>query len=311
MKNAGIHPGLYYSWLDWSNKDYGSLAKWRCDDTSKKERTPENLKKWNRFIKFDQIQLKELCTRYKPDLLWFDGDWDAPDDAWDMKNFRKLLKTWLPDVTLNSRMKGYGDYATPEQGIPITPPDGIWELCMTMNSAWGYMKNDTKHKSVSQLIRIFIECISMGGNFLLNIGPKPDGTIRKEQVRILKEMGKWNHTYEEAIFDTIPGPSHLHYAAPSTISKDKKNLYLFLFGKPVNGILFKGLINTPAEISVMTTGETVPSERIGGAPWLNVPGALFIYPPENLNIGYGTVIKIKLNEPLKLYTGSSGAIEQN
>jgi len=311
MRKAGIHPGLYYSWLDWSNEDYASLAKWRCDDTESKRHTPENLKKWKNFIKFDQDQLEELSKNYKPDLFWFDGEWDASDDDWNMKKFRKLLKTWLPNVTLNSRMKGFGDYKTPEQGIPITPPEEPWELCMTMNSAWGYMENDTKHKSLSQLIRIFIECVSMGGNFLLNIGPKPDGTIRKEQVNILKGMGKWNQTYEEAIFNTNPGPSRLHYSAPCTISKDKKYLYLFVFDKPVNGILFKGLINTPKQISLLATGESLNYERIGGAPWLNVPGVLFINTPENLKVGHGTVVKIELNEPLKLYTGSSGAIEQN
>jgi len=311
MRDAGFNVGLYYSWLDWSNKDYAAKGRWRRGEAPPENTTPENEDKWKRFLAFIDGQLKELCDNYKPDLIWFDGYWDVSPKDWKMADFKKKLKSWDPGVVLNSRMGGYGDYDTPEQGIPVVPPKKYWELCMTMNRTWGYNKFDTKHKSAFQLIRILMECVSMGGNLLLNVGPTPDGTIRPEQVAILKKIGVWTHKYAEAIYGTIPGPARIHYGFPSTLSKDRKTLYLCVFNSPVNQILFKGLINKPKKITLMATGEELKRERVGGAPWMHIPGVLFITLPKGLEVGYGTVVKIEMDEPIKLYTGKPGAIEQN
>ena len=96
-----------------------------------------------------------------------------------------------PQAILNSRLQGRGDYDTPEQGPPVVRPESeYWELCYTMNDSWGYKKGDNNWKSAQQLLDIFVDCISQGGNLLLDIGPKADGTIPDEQVNILKEFGK-------------------------------------------------------------------------------------------------------------------------
>ena len=89
---------------------------------------------------------------------------------------------WNPEVIVNSRLKTHGDYSTPEQGIPVVRPEGAWEFCMTMNDNWGYYPSDTNYKPIAQIVRTFVEVIASGGNLLLNIGPKPDGTIAEEQV---------------------------------------------------------------------------------------------------------------------------------
>ena len=108
-----------------------------------------------------------------------------------------MLRTFNPKVILNSRIQGYGDYATPEQGVPIRRPDSQWwELCMTMNDSWGYAPTDTNYKTANMLLRTFVDCISNGGNLLLDIGPKEDGTIPQEQVDILKEFGRWTKKHE-------------------------------------------------------------------------------------------------------------------
>jgi alpha-L-fucosidase len=182
---------------------------------------------------------------------------------------------------------------------------------MTINNTWSYSKQDQYYKTSSQLIRILAECVSMGGNLLLNVGPKPDGTIPEEQVKRLKDIGRWITRYGEAIYGTRAGIARIHYGAPSTLSKDRKTLYLFVFDKPVNQLLLKGLRNKPKKISLMSTGEELKAEPVGGASWMNIPPVLFITLPENLDVGFGTVVKIELNEPISLYTGSSGAIEQN
>ena len=182
---------------------------------------------------------------------------------------------------------------------------------MTINSTWSYLKGEKNFKSTSQLIRILVECNSLGGNLLLNVGPKPDGTIIPQQVERLKQMGAWLKTYSEAIYDTTAGIARIHYGAPSTLSKDRKTLYLFVFDKPVNQLLLKGLKNKPKKISLLTDGKPLHVDYVGGADWAGVPPVLFITLPKDLDVGYGTVVKIELNEPISLYTGHSGAIEQN
>jgi len=102
-------------------------------------------------------------------LWWFDGDWTREAEQWDMKGLRESLLSWNPNAVLNSRMSGYGDYAKPEQGIPISGPEGPWELCMTINDSWGFRVGDNNHKSVNYIIRTFADCISMGGNLLLGM----------------------------------------------------------------------------------------------------------------------------------------------
>ena len=94
-------------------------------------------------LDFNRAQITELMTRYAPvDLLWFDGDWERSAEQWKMPEFREFLHEINPQVVLNSRMQGYGDYATPEQGIPVYAPDGPWEFCVTINSSWGYQHKD-------------------------------------------------------------------------------------------------------------------------------------------------------------------------
>jgi alpha-L-fucosidase len=123
-----------------------------------------------------------------------------------------------PLAIINSRLQGYGDYATPEQGLPsLRPSDKYWELCMTINDSWGYQQNDKNFKTPEQVIRIFADCISKGGNLLLDIGPRADGTIPEEEVKVLQELGKWNQKHEEAIFGTVGGLPAGYFHGPSTI----------------------------------------------------------------------------------------------
>ena len=89
-----------------------------------------------------------------------------------MDQIRARLREQSPELICNGRMTGgYGDYATPEQGVPVVPPPGPWELCLTLNDNWGFRHHDTNFKSVAQVVRIFTEVISAGGNLLLDFGP--------------------------------------------------------------------------------------------------------------------------------------------
>jgi alpha-L-fucosidase len=226
LRAEGIEVGLYYSLLDWSNPDYPNFTK-----TQKRYERDSIPARWENFTRFNKSQIMEIMTLYNPDLFWFDGDWEQSAENWQAAEIRKMILQNNPNAIINSRLAGYGDYATPEQGIPVVKPkDNCWELCMTMNDSWGYQQNDRDYKPVNLIIRIFADVIGMGGNLLLDIGPKADGTIPEEQLSILKELGRWTAKHNEAIYGTKAGIPKDCYAGPSTLSQDSTILYIFVPG---------------------------------------------------------------------------------
>jgi len=324
MRKAGLKVGIYFSHLDWSQPDYASVLNKRhrdnpdTTDPGRDNRwsypprgTPEDPARWERFLRFHRAQLRELCEAYRPDLLWFDGDWERDDEQWRMGELRELLHAWSPGVVLNSRMRGHGDYETPEQGIPIQRPRGPWEFCVTMNNSWGYQPADRNYKSVRQIVRMLCECIGMGGNLLLDIGPRPDGTIPEEQVERLEGLGRWVQKHHEAVFGTQAGLPHGHHYGTSTLSADRRTLYATVFDRPVEGVAIKGIRNKVLRASVLGHEDSLPHRKVGGASWINLPGVLWVDVPERLLDGEATVLKIELEGPLDLYTGAGQAVESN
>ena len=205
VRKAGLRLGLYYSLPDWSHPDYPNMT--RTD-----VRYKDDPKRWDNFCKFNFGQLAELNNTYKPDLYWFDGDWEMSAETWRAKEIMELLRGGNKNVIVNSRITGYGDYATPEQGVPVVrPEEKYWELCMTMNDSWGYQHNDKNYKTPHMLLRTFVDCLSNGGNMLMDIGPKEDGTIPEEQVAILKEFARWTKKHKEAIYSTRAGIPADHF----------------------------------------------------------------------------------------------------
>jgi alpha-L-fucosidase len=318
LRSEGLKVGLYFSHLDWSHPDYASVVKTGMEHLPDNQRNAfsyplqvkEDPARWQQFINFHRGQLKELSLQYKPDLLWFDGDWERAPDQWKMWQVRDSLLKWNPSVILNARMMGYGDYLTPEQGVPVTRPSGAWELCMTTNDSWGYQPLDRNFKTPRQVILTFAECISMGGNLLLDIGPKPDGTIEEAQVAILKALGRWTKKHDEAVFSSTAGLPFGHFYGPTTLSKDSSTLYLFMPYQPTDNIPLKGVRNKIKSVRVVGTGEKLAHKSIGGASWLNIPGILYINKPKAYDESL-TVIAVELDGKLDLYHGGGGAIESN
>ncbi|MBD0822806.1 alpha-L-fucosidase [Aestuariibaculum marinum] len=304
VRKEGLKLGLYYSLLDWSYPDYPNFLR-------NEKRYKEDDKRWNKFTKFNFGQLKEL-TAYDPDLYWFDGDWEQKAEKWKAKEIRELLFKETPSTIINSRLQGYGDYATPEQGVPVNKPkDKYWELCMTMNNSWGYQPNDTKYKSLNQIIRIFVDCINMGGNLLLDIGPKADGTIPEEQVEILKGLGKWTNKHAAAIYGTRAGIPFGHFNGYSALSKDKTILYLYVDNKPNGPLLIKGLKNKVNRAWVVGNGTKLKTDVVGKLYWSKVPGLLYIDLPEHVQDENVTVIALQLDGEVDLYGDAGQVIESN
>jgi len=304
IRKEGLKLGLYYSLLDWSHPDYPNFLR-------DKKRYENDTSRWQKFTKFNFGQLKEL-TKFSPDLYWFDGDWEQSAEQWNAKEIRALLLDKTPHTIINSRLQGYGDYATPEQGVPISKPkDRFWELCMTMNNSWGFQPNDKAYKSSNQIIRILVDCISMGGNLLLDIAPKPDGTIPKEQVNILKDLGRWTKKHKTAIYGTRAGIPHGHFNGYTALSKDKSILYLYVDNKPNGPLLIKGLKNKVNRIWVVGNGTKLSHKVVGKQYWSSVPGLLYIDLPEQVQDKDVTVIAVLLKGEVDLYREAGQVIESN
>ncbi len=305
LKKNKLKVGLYFSQLDWSHPDYPHF-------TREQKRYTNDSVRWNKFLDFHRGQLLELCDNFKPDLLWFDGDWDYNAKQWRAKEMSEEVRNCNPSVILNSRINGYGDYGTPEQGVPITKPaDDYWELCMTMNDSWGYQHNDHNYKTPNQIIRIFADVVGLGGNLLLDIGPKADGSIPEEQVSILKEIGRWTGKHKEAIYGTVAGLPSGHFNGPTSLSKNHEILYLFLDNKPSGPILIKGLKNEINRIWVVGNGTKLDWNIMMKQYWSEVPGLLYIDVPEKVLDEQVTVIAILLKGPAEVYRKDGQVIESN
>lgn len=291
-----LNLGLYYSLPDWSSDLYTHFTK-----TQKRYEIKNDPERWQRFLTYYQTQLDELASAYNPDLWWFDGDWEHKPEEWQASDVRQKLLAYNSNTIINARLPKNGDYETPEQGVPLTSPENpFWELCMTMNDSWGFQGNDANYKTSNQIIRIFIDCLRMGGNLLLDIGPKADGTIPQEQVSILKDLGRWTSKHAEAIYGSRAGIPTDYYYGPSTLSKDKKTLYLFVEHNPNGPIVVRGLKNKVNRIRVVGNGTKLKQQIHNKPYWSNKAGLLYIEVPEEVLDNEVTVIALQLDGEISL-----------
>ncbi|WP_424681401.1 alpha-L-fucosidase [Frateuria sp. YIM B11624] len=307
LRKDGLKVGLYFSLIDWSSPDYPAFTQSQPRYDIKNDPA-----RWNRFVRYYQGQLKDLMQRYDPDLYWFDGDWEHSAADWHAKETHDFLLAHNPHAIINARLPGEGDYATPEQGMPVTPPpQPYWELCMTMNDSWGWQPHDHHFKTPNQLIRILADTVSLGGNLLLDIGPRADGSIPEQEVSTLKEIGRWTHKNAEAIYGTRAGIPRDYYAGASTLSKDGQTLYLFVDGRPSGPVLVKGLMNHVLHARVVGNGTTLDPQIVGKPYWTKVPGLLYIPLPDDTLDPQLTVVALTLDGPVQLFHDQVKAIEKN
>lgn len=309
LREKGLKVGLYYSHSDWNHPLYPTVRstgpeQWVND--SPLVAPPEGHEdpaKWQRYLDYRDGQVAELVERYHPDLLWFDGEWERAEDQWRIDRLADAILTAAPRTILNARMLSRGDYATPEQGVPIVAPPGPWELCLTVNDSWGYRHQDHNHKTVRQIVRYFAETIGAGGNLLLDVGPKEDGTITAEQSDRLLGLGEWIRAHEEAVYGTVAGLPAGHHYGPSTLSADRRTLYLTCFDIPREAIAIRGLLSKIRRVRVVGRDAELGHRITGGhGP---VPGVVWIDAPSPADLdAYATVLAVELDGELDLYRGT-------
>jgi len=297
-RSEGLRIGIYYSLLDWSRDDYPNFTK-----SVTRYSIKEDPERWESFLRFNFAQIEEISSAYNPDLLWFDGDWEQSAEDWKAPQIVSLLRRRNPSIVINSRIQGYGDYSTPEIGIPISrPEDRYWELCYTMNDSWGFQHKDTNFKTPFMILRTFVDCISKGGNMLLDIGPREDGTIPDEEVEILRELGRWTSKHSEAVYGTRAGVDAKYFQGGYTsLSKDSTTLYLYIPGKPAGPVEVKGIMNDVKKARVVGNGTILKEKIYNKLSWKEAPGIMEIDIPEEALDPSITVVALDFDEGLRMF----------
>ena len=308
LREQGLKVGLYFSHPDWTHPDYATVqAEHDADAKPNPLSAPpvgaEDQERWTRFRTQYHEQVEDLVTRWHPDLIWFDGEWERSDEQWAAQQLGERILELSPATILNDRIRTHADYASPEQSLPFTAPDGPWELCLTVNDSWGFQHQDTNWKSVRQIVRYFTETIGLGGNLLLDVGPREDGTIPAEAADRLERLGGWIAKHAEAVYGTTAGLPAGHHYGPSTLSKDRQTVYLVCYDIPRESIAVRGLKNQVKRVTVLGSGHELRHSRTGGLG--SHPGHLWIEAPSAGELdAYATVLAVELEGELDLYTGT-------
>ena len=306
LEKRGVKKGAYFSMLDWSHPHYDRITR----DEFRYKNDP---KRFSRFVDFNFSQIKELSAQYDPDLFWFDGDWEHKPEEWKSKELKEQILAHNTAAIINSRIGGgLGDYATPEQGVPISKPSApFWELCLTTNENWGYQPTDTAFKTPSELLRIFVDCLKMGGNLLMNIAPREDGTFPDEVHGIMDEFGRWTQKHAPAVYGVKAGIPDGHVYAATSLDPKEKILYVYLDSKVKESLVIKGLKNKINRIWVVGHGAKLEHKVRGKQYWSTVPGLVYIDIPEEVYDPSITVLAILLDGPFDLYREAGSVIEDN
>ena len=274
VRAEGLKFGLYYSQAqDWTHpggaKYGGKTTGW----------DPAHEGDYDEYLKTIALpQAKEIIAKFQPAILW----WDTPVDMTEerVKRFAELMAKH-PHIINNNRLgKGFeGDTMTPEQHSPPRGyPGKMFEVCMTMNNTWGYKKNDHNWKSVQTLVRMLSDIASKGGNFLLNIGPKADGSIPQESIDRLQAVGRWMDVNGEAIYATqgSPFPRRLSWGrvTKKTAENGGTTLYLHVWDWPADArILLPTLKELPSSGKLLANDAAVTAESTADGVIVRLPGS--------------------------------------
>jgi alpha-L-fucosidase len=238
----GLRVGFYYSLMDWHHPDGARCA---TDEAARR-----------RFVDYIHTHIRELMTNYgKVDILWYDVAWPLDAKGWESEKMNEMVFKLQPDIIVNNRNKLEGDFSTPEQRIEAAAGDRAWETCMTLNDSWGYQRADDGWKTPKQVIRNLITCARDSGNYLLNIGPKGDGSIPAESVEIFNEVGQWLARNGQSIYDS--DKCQLTRSRNGSFTRKGKTLYFHIHYYPGTSVAFAGLMTKALSARLLSSGKQV------------------------------------------------------
>jgi len=228
FRAEGLRVGLYYSLADWQWPAYFNGP----------ERDPQGFAK---FLDYTHTQVRELCSNYGPlDVLWFDGAWPHSPEVWRAEELVAMIRRLQPNILINDRLGLPGDFGTPEQHI--RPGDRPWEACITsVERHWGYHRGERIWKTAEQVIHMLAQVAEGGGNLLLNVGPKPDGSWPLPFIELLQEVGDWVETNAKALYEVDPGVCECISIGRMTVGEAE--VYLHVLYWPGTALHLSGLEN--------------------------------------------------------------------
>lgn len=258
----GIRAGLYFSIIDWYHNDFPHFSDMHHPMRGNPD-YPDEGRDFDRYLDYMHLQVKELCSNYgKLDLLWFDFSYGPMrGEKWRATELMQMVRQLQPGILIDNRLEVsgegfgsladgnptpyHGDFVSPEQ---IIPPNGlrdvngdplVWEACVTMNNHWGYFANDPFFKPAPMLLQKLVECVSKGGNLLLNIGPDANGCIPPASTDILNKIGAWINKNSKSIYGC--GMSTLAKPEYGRITQNGKYLYFHVFQNSVGPLPLFGV----------------------------------------------------------------------
>ena len=284
VRAEGLKVGLYFSIIDWYHDDYphyGDKQHPMRDDPAYGNEGRD----FDRYLTYMHNQVRELCTNYgKIDILWFDFSYEDQynvmrGEKWKATELVTMVRELQPGVIIDNRLEVsgegfgsmwegnptpyHGDFVSPEQ---IIPPQGIqdkqgrdlvWEACVTMNNNWGYCEYDRFYKPAPMLIKKLVECVSKGGNMLLNVGPDAKGNIPPQSQAILKEIGAWMKRNSKSIYGC--GKAGMEKPDCGRITRSGNKLYYHVFENSIGPLPLMGLKGEDIDcIRMLATGAEVP-----------------------------------------------------
>jgi len=237
----GLRVGFYYSLMDWHHPDGARCEK---DEAARA-----------RFVPYIHQHVRELMSNYgKIDVLWYDVAWPLDAAGWESEKMNKMVFELQPDIIVNNRNKLPGDFSTPEQRIEAAK-DSAWESCMTLNDSWGYQAADNNWKNSRTVIRNLITCARQGGNYLLNIGPMPDGSVPEQSARILTEVGQWLSRNGAAIYESdVAQPTRSNYAS---FTRKGNTLFMHVHYWPGSTVTMAALLTKVKSARLLASGQSV------------------------------------------------------
>ena len=280
VREEGLKVGLYFTIIDWYHDDYPHYG----DKFHPMRKNPEfknEGRDFDNYLTYMHNQIREICTNYgKIDLLWFDFSYDdMRGEKWKATELMSMVRSLQPDVIIDNRLECsgeglgslaacdptpyHGDFVTPEKMIP---PNGIqdvqgndiaWEACVTMNNNWGFCAVDHFFKPASMLIKKLVECVSKGGNMILNVGPDARGNIPEESMNILKGIGAWMNKNGKSIYGC--GKTQMPKPDYGRVTGKGNHLYFHLFENTIGPVPLLGVPKDRVKgIRYLATGAEVP-----------------------------------------------------
>ena len=249
-REFGLKIGFYYSLMDWHHPDGARCAK--------------NEEARRRFVDFTHGCVRELMSNYgKIDILWYDVSWPLRSpELWESKKMTGMARKLQPSIIVNNRAQLPEDFGTPEEHIQAAEEGRAWEACMTFNGSWGYQPAPPEDwRSVRDVIGMLRTCSAGGGNLLLNVGPKANGSLPQLAVKRLTDVGQWLKTYGEPVYGDVDRVGKVEWLPTGTWSRKGSTAYFWCTRWPGRELAIGGLRTKIKSARLLHSGKRLKVEQ--------------------------------------------------